>query len=273
MSNREQEVDAAISIGRTSRQRFNAKLFEEKTVIVTGGSRGIGRACSVTFAALGAKVAFSYSSNSDAADVTADAIQQVGLPPIVKRIDLSDFEGARAAIRDIADEAESVDILVNNGGIGINCPMSELSSQLWHQAIDTNFKGVYACTQEAVRVMKQKGRGGKIVNISSLATFVGLPGNTAYAASKAGIIGMSRSLAREVAADNIQVNAIAPGFIATDMTAGLDGQMREQLIAGIPAGRAGLPQDVAWAVVFLASPLSSYITGETMIVDGGVLTR
>jgi 3-oxoacyl-[acyl-carrier protein] reductase len=272
MAEQESKLESANKIGQRCLEKYSASLFRGKTVFVTGGSRGIGRACCVAFGALGAKIVICYAKSREAAQITAESVRSFGTEPIVQQLNLADYQGSQSVIRNVLDETQRIDVLINNGGVGISFPLAEANEELWQKIISTNLQGAYGCIQQAVSHMKDTG-GGRIVNISSLAAIVGMPGSSVYAASKAGIIGMTKSLAKELAPLNITINAIAPGFIDTDMTSSVAGEVREQIIANIPLRRAGLPEEVANAAVFLASPAASYITGITLPIDGGISTR
>lgn len=240
-----------------------------KTAVVTGGSRGLGRAICLELARQGAQVVFSYAGNTAAAEETAAACRAVGKKTIPLQGDVADSAAVKALMETAVKECGSLDILVNNAGITRDSLILLMKERDFDQVVETNLKGAFLCMKAAARIM-MKQRSGRIISISSVVGLRGNAGQVNYAASKAGIVGMTKSLARELAARNITVNAVAPGFMDTDMTAVLPENVRESLLASIPLGRLGRPEDVAEAVAFLASEAAGYITGQTLSVDGGM---
>lgn len=247
----------------------NPTPLKDKVAVVTGASRGIGRAIAIELAARGAAVIVNYNSNGKAAqDVVMEIVNAGGnaaaLPGDVARV-----EDANALIKGAIDKFGKIDILVNNAGITRDMLIMMMSEESWDAVMDTNLKGTFNCAKAAVRYM-MKARSGRIINISSVSGQIGNPGQTNYSASKAGQIGFTKALAREVASRNITVNAVAAGYVETDIWAGVSEEARQALLGLIPLGRKGNPQDIASAVAFLASDEASYITGQTLAVDGGM---
>jgi 3-oxoacyl-[acyl-carrier protein] reductase len=241
-----------------------------KTALVTGGSRGIGRAIALALAGAGADVAITYRSADAEAGRVVTGIEAAGRRSKAFRSDAADFGGAAAVVEGVLAAFSRLDILVNNAGITKDGLLMRMTEEDWDAVIATNLKGAFNFSKAALRPMMGQ-RSGKIVNISSIAGVTGNPGQTNYAASKAGMIGFTKSLAREIGSRNIQVNAVAPGFIDTDMTAALNAEQRGKLAQNIPLRRTGTPEEVAGAVCFLASPASDYITGQVLCVDGGMV--
>lgn len=247
-------------------------LFKDKVAIVTGGTRGIGRAIALMLAAEGADVAFSYLKSTQEAEGLKQEIEKIGRRSLGLQIDVRDFEKAKELVEKTKQSLGGLDILVNNAGITRDKALMMMAKEEWQEVIDTNLSGVFNVTRNAiVTLLKQKR--GDIVNITSVSGISGMGRQTNYAASKAGIIGFSRSLAKEVAPYNIRVNAVAPGFIETDMTAGLKQDYKEKLKQGIPLGRFGRVEDVAGAVKFLLSDAAGFITGQTIVIDGGLFIQ
>lgn len=240
-----------------------------KNAVVTGGSRGIGRAICIKFASLGANVVFSYAGNTAAAEETLAMLKEYGVQAIALQANAADPEAAAKLVETCIEQLGSIDILVNNAGITKDGLAMSMSEENFRAVIDTNLTGAFLCSKAALRPMIKK-RCGRIINLSSIVALRGNAGQVNYSASKAGLIGMTKSMAKEVAARGITVNAIAPGFIATDMTAAMKEQAKEATLATIPAARAGEPEDIANAVAFLASDEASYITGQVLAVDGGM---
>jgi len=236
-----------------------------KTALVTGGGRGIGRAITELLAAEGARVAV--------ADVDLEAARQVvsqlPTPGLAVRIDVASADSVQQGMDEVLAAFGCLDVLVNNAGITRDGLLMRMSEQDWDLVLDINLKGVFHCCKAAVRPM-MKARQGRIISISSVVGITGNPGQANYSASKAGLLGLTRSLARELASRNITVNAVAPGFIATDMTEKLPPAAREAMLAQVPLGRPGTPADVAAAVLFLASDDASYLTGQVIQVNGGM---
>ncbi len=243
--------------------------FSGKVVLVTGGSRGIGRACAVAFAKRKATVVISYVGNEEAANETLKLIEQASGKGKAMRFDVADTASCAQAVEEIVKEHGRLDVLVNNAGVAIDGLVMRLKDEDWDKTLDTNLKGAFALIRAASRpMMKQKG--GAIVNLTSVVGEMGNAGQAAYAASKAGLIGLTKSVARELASRNIRVNAVSPGFIDTDMTARLPEEAKKKMLDAVPMSRLGSADDVANAVVFLASDEAAYITGEVLKVNGGM---
>ena len=245
-------------------------LLDGKTALVTGASRGIGRAIALRLAAEGARVAINYAGNVKAAEEVKAAIEAAGGTAILCRADVADSAAVEAMVADVAKAFGAIDILVNNAGITRDTLLMRMKDEDFAKVLDTNLKGVFYCTKAVAKLMMKK-RAGRIVNMASVVGLVGNAGQTNYAAAKAGVIGFSKSAAKELASRGITVNAVAPGFIGTDMTADLPESVKEKALSDIPLGRAGQPEDVANAVLFLASEQASYITGQVVHVDGGMV--
>ena len=244
--------------------------FEGKTALVTGGSRGIGRAICRELAAGGATVAVNYRSNSQAADDTVAAIAAQGGAAIAIQADVCDAKQVSALFKSVRSQFGGLDMLVNNAGITRDNIIMLMKPDDFDIVQATNLRSCWLCGKEAARIMMRK-RAGSIINISSVVGIAGNGGQTNYAASKAGIIGLSKSLAKELAPRGVRVNAVAPGFVVTDMTAELSDELKGSALDAIPLGRMGEPEDIAKAVAFLASDDSAYITGQTLVVDGGMV--
>ncbi|SFS51622.1 3-oxoacyl-[acyl-carrier-protein] reductase [Marininema halotolerans] len=246
-------------------------MLEEKVALVTGGSRGIGRATSLALAKAGAHVAIVYAGNQDAAEDTATAVRDLGRQALIIQADVSKAADVDRAVKETVSTWGRVDILVNNAGIARDNLLLRIKEEDWDQVVDTNLKGVFLFTKAVTRPM-MKQRFGRIINMSSVVGLKGNAGQANYTAAKAGVIGLTKSVARELASRNITVNAIAPGFIETDMTEAISDEMQKSMLEQIPLARLGKPEDVAQTVVFLASDHASYITGQTINVDGGMVT-
>ncbi len=242
--------------------------FADQVALVTGASRGIGRAIALKLASEGAFVIATATSESGAS-TTAEAIVAQGGKGKAVKLDVSRPDEVEALFQAIVAEQGRLDILVNNAGITRDGLLLRMKEEEWDSVLDTNLKGAFLCTKAAAKVMT-KARYGRIVNISSVVGEMGNPGQVNYCASKAGMFGMTKSVARELAKRNVTVNAVAPGFIETDMTAVLPEKAREALLQQIPLERLGSPEDVANAVYFLVSPLANYITGQVLSVNGGM---
>ncbi len=244
-------------------------ILENKIALVTGGSRGIGRAICVRLAAMGATVGVNYVANPAAADATLEQIQACGGQGFTVRFDVADPEAVQQSFKDVIATYGQIDILVNNAGITRDGLIARMSENDWDSVLNTNLKGAFFCSKAVTRTMMKK-RWGRIINVSSVVGFVGNGGQVNYAAAKAGLTGLTKSMARELAGRNITVNCVAPGYIVTDMTDGLTEDVQETLKAQIPLGILGTPEDVAAAVAFLASADSNYVTGQTLHVNGGM---
>ena len=241
-----------------------------KYALVTGGSRGIGRAIALCLAAEGARVAINYAGNVKAAEEVKAAIEAAGGTAILCQADIADSAAVEAMVANVVKEFGTIDILVNNAGITRDTLLMRMKDEDFAKVLDTNLKGVFYCTKAISKLMMKK-RSGRIVNMASVVGLVGNAGQTNYAAAKVGVIGFSKSAAKELASRGITVNVVAPGFIGTDMTAGLPESVKEKMLTDIPLGRMGEPEDVASAVLFLASDQASYITGQVVNVDGGMV--
>jgi len=242
--------------------------LEGKVAVVTGASRGIGRAISLALAREGATVIV-CSRSLDANKETAKLIEAAGGLAHPYEVDVADTESVSALVKDVAAKFERIDILVNNAGVTADNLLMRMKEADWDKVVDTNLKGTFNFTKAVARAMI-KQHGGKIINIASVVGMVGNAGQANYCASKAGIIGLTKSVARELASRNVTANCVAPGLIRSEMTEALPDQAREQAVGLIPLGRLGEPEDVAAVVVFLASTAADYITGEVIRIDGGM---
>ncbi|WP_114491243.1 3-oxoacyl-[acyl-carrier-protein] reductase [Candidatus Ulvibacter alkanivorans] len=247
------------------------KLLEGKTAIITGGSRGIGKGIVEIFAKHGAHVAFTYNSSSEAANALAEEVATNGVKVKAYQSDASNYSEAEELIKNVQQDFDSIDIVVNNAGITKDNLLMRMSEEDFDKVIEVNLKSVFNMTKAVQRTML-KQRSGSIINMSSVVGVKGNAGQTNYAASKAGIIGFTKSVALELGSRNIRCNAIAPGFIETEMTGKLDEATVQSWRDAIPLKRGGAPEDIANACVFLGSDLAGYITGQTIHVDGGMLT-
>jgi len=241
--------------------------FAGKVVLVTGGSRGIGRACVLEFARRGAVVAFTYYTGNQAE--AEEVAKQAGPLASAWPLDVVDTQACGQLVEALVKKHERLDVLVNNAGIAIDGLVMRFRDEDWDAVLNTNLRGAFALCRAATRPMLRQ-RSGAIVNVASVVGQMGNAGQSAYAASKAGLMGLSKSLARELASRSIRVNAVAPGFIDTEMTAKLPAEAKEKMVASIALGRLGQVEDIARAVVFLASEEASYITGEVLKVNGGM---
>ena len=243
--------------------------FKGKTVLVTGGSRGIGAAIAQSFAEQGATIALNYAGSQEAAEEIREKILAMGVECKIYQGDVSDFSQVENMIKTVEEDFSGIDILVNNAGVTKDSLFMRMKEEDWDKVIDTNLKGVYNCSKSVIRGMIKR-KFGKIINITSVVALSGNIGQANYAASKAGVIGFTKSLAQELGSRNIQVNSVAPGYIETSMTESIPQNIKDELIKKIPSGRIGSPDDVANAVVFLASDNANYITGQVISVNGGL---
>lgn len=245
-------------------------LLEGKVALVTGASRGIGKAIALLLAENGADVAVNFAGSTAAAEAVAAEIEKMGRKAILVQGDVSQTEVCAEMVDKVVKELGHIDILVNNAGITRDTLLLRMKEEDWDAVLNTNLKGVFNCTKAAVKYMA-KQRSGSIVNISSVVALIGNAGQANYAAAKAGILGFTRSVAKEMAGRGIRVNAVTPGFIKTDMTSVLSEKVVAAMEASIPLARLGEPEDIAKAVLFLVSDNAAYITGQTLHVDGGMV--
>ncbi len=247
-------------------------INEGRVAVVTGGGRGIGRAIAVRLAEEGANVAISFRSNEEEAAKTAALVREAGAECETFKGDVAASEDVEALFKGVNDTFGGVDILVNNAGVTRDNIMLRMKEDEFDAVLQTNLKGTYLCTRAVLRGMV-RARWGRIVNISSVVGLVGNAGQANYAASKAGIIGLTKSIAREVAPRGITVNAVAPGYVETELTSGLPEEVKEQIRGQTPAGRIGEPEEIAEVVAFLAGEGAGYVTGQTIAVDGGMVMQ
>ena len=245
-------------------------ILEGKKAVVTGGGRGIGRTIALTLAGAGADVAV-LEMDGEAALQTSGEVSGLGRDALAVSLDVSDFNQVNGEINKILDLWGRIDIVVNNAGITRDGLLVRMAEKDWDAVLAVNLKGAFNLCRAVSRSM-MKQRSGCVVNIASIIGMMGNAGQANYAASKGGLIALTKSVAREMAPRGVRVNAVAPGFIATAMTDRIPGELREKMISSIPLGRMGLPEDVARAVLFLASPDADYITGQVLVVDGGMYT-
>lgn len=248
---------------------LNKSFLEGKTALITGGAKGIGGEISRTFAYYGAKAAINYSGSEDAAKKLADEINRNGGEAVIYKCNVADFEAVKEMIQFVIEKFGRIDILVNNAGVTKDNLMLKMSEDEFDKVIDVNLKGCFNCMKHVTRAML-KQKYGRIINISSVVGVHGNAGQVNYSASKAGIIGMTKSMAKEVGIKGITVNAIAPGFIETDMTDVLSEEVKNTIKSGIPMGKMGKVEDIAQTAAFLASDAASYITGQVIGIDGGM---
>jgi 3-oxoacyl-[acyl-carrier protein] reductase len=244
-------------------------LSDQRIIVVTGASRGIGRAIAVQMAGPKYHVIINYNSSPEAARQTVAMVESRGGTSTAMQFSVADPGAVKTAFKQILDTHGRVDVLVNNAGIAKDNLLALMNPTEWDQVMDTNLKGAFLCSQAVIKAMIRR-RCGRIVNVTSVVGVTGNAGQCNYSAAKAGIIGLTRSLAREIISRNITVNAVAPGFIETDMTLAIPKKSREALLAQIPAARYGTPEEVAAAVAFLASDEAGYITGQVIHVNGGM---
>ncbi len=246
--------------------------LRDRVAVVTGSSRGIGRAIALKLASLGAKVVINYKSSVEAAEVVVEEIKAGGGEAVAVQADVSVPAEAQALIKTATETYGRLDILVNNAGVNRDTLLMRMKEEDWDIVLDTNLKGAFNCTKAAQRPM-MKQRYGRIVNITSVTGLVGNPGQANYSAAKAGLVGFTKAVAREIGSRNITVNAVAPGFIETDMTASLPQEFKDKALEMTPLGRFGAPEDVASAVAFLVSEEAGFITGHVLSVDGGMVMQ
>jgi len=245
-------------------------LLDGKVAIVTGASRGIGRSVAIELAKAGAKVVINYAGNTAAAESVKETIEAEGGQAIVCQADVADANSVDDMVKQTVESFGRIDILINNAGITRDGLLMRMKESDWDAVMNTNLKGVFNCTKAVSRIM-MKQKSGNIVNMTSVVGLMGNAGQSNYSAAKAGVIGFTKSMAKELAPRGITVNAIAPGFITTDMTAVLSDQVKNDLADKIPLGRLGEPEDISKAVIFLVSGSANYITGQTINIDGGMV--
>ncbi|HVF47759.1 MAG TPA: 3-oxoacyl-[acyl-carrier-protein] reductase [Pyrinomonadaceae bacterium] len=246
------------------------KQFDGRSAIVTGGTRGIGKAICLELARRGASVAFNYSKSADEAESLKTEIEQLGVKAFAAQCNVADTAAAAEFVGQVKDSFGTIDYLVNNAGITRDQLILRMKEEDWDAVIDTNLKGAWNFSKAAVRPMMRNENGASILNISSISGVVGMLGQSNYSASKAGMIGLTKSLAKEVASRKITVNALALGLIETDMSSEMNDEYREKILAQIPLGRLGNVQEVAELACFLLSPSAAYITGQVIQADGGL---
>ncbi|WP_284139917.1 MULTISPECIES: 3-oxoacyl-[acyl-carrier-protein] reductase [unclassified Virgibacillus] len=245
-------------------------MLKGKSAIVTGASRGIGREIALELAKQGANVAVNYAGNEVKAQQVVDEIQALGVQAFKIQANVADEESVKAMVKEVVERFGSIDVLVNNAGITKDNLLMRMKVDEFDAVIDTNLKGVFVCTKSVTRQM-MKQRAGRIINVASIVGVSGNPGQANYVAAKAGVIGLTKTTAKELASRNILVNAVAPGFISTDMTDALTEEQKQAMLGMIPLEKFGAPEDVARVVRFLASEDANYITGQTIHIDGGMV--
>ena len=245
-------------------------LLKGKVALITGASRGIGRAVAVRLAEEGADIAINFAGNEKAANEVKIMVEKMGRRAMLVQADVAQQEAVVDMVQSVIKEMGTIDILVNNAGIVRDGVLLRMKEENWDAVLDTNLKGVFHCTQAVTKLMMKK-KQGRIINMTSVVGIMGNAGQANYAAAKAGVIGFSKAAAKELSSRGVTVNMVAPGCIDTDMTASLPDKAKDAMVAAIPLGRVGLPVDVANAVLFLASDYASYITGQVIHVDGGMV--
>ena len=245
---------------------------KQKIAVVTGASRGIGRAICLKLAQAGYDIAFNYAKNQEAAESLEKEIKKLNVECFKKQVDIKSFEAVKIFINEVKEEYGRIDVLVNNAGIIIDKPLMMMMENDWREVVDTNLNGCFNATKACTfTFMKQKS--GNIINISSVSGVIGLPGQTNYSATKGGINAFTKALAKEVAAFGVRVNAVAPGFIETEILSGFSAEKKKQITDLIPLNRIGSVDDVANCVMFLLSDAAQYMTGQVVVVDGGLAIR
>lgn len=243
--------------------------IQNKVALITGGSRGIGRAVSLRLASDGVKLAINYKSDRKSADLVVGLVKEMGVEALSVQADVSDSSQVDVMVDQVVSEFGNVDILVNNAGIIHDSLLMRMSEDVWDEVLNTNLKGTYNCTKAVLRYMVRQ-RWGRVINVVSVVGIEGNPGQSNYAASKAGVIAFSRSIAKEVASRNITVNSVAPGYISTEIVADLNPEFKELILSRIPQNKFGTVEDVSNMVGYLAGEEANYITGEVIRVDGGI---
>jgi len=243
--------------------------LENKVALVTGASGGIGKAVALALAAQGADIAINYSGNAEAAQGVKAEVEKMGRKAFTVKANVASSQDVEEMVKNVLEQFGKIDILVNNAGITRDNLLMRMKEEDWDAVLETNLKGIFLCTKSVAKPM-MKQRSGKIINIASVSGQMGNAGQANYSAAKAGVIGFTKTVARELAARNITSNAVAPGFIATKMTDVLPDDVKENILKQVPLGRLGTPEEVAQAVVFLASPAADYITGQVISVNGGM---
>jgi 3-oxoacyl-[acyl-carrier protein] reductase len=249
---------------------MSEKQFEGKSAIVTGATRGIGRAIALELAKRGANVAFNYARSADEAEKLKAEIENSGVKTFAAQCDVADTEASAEFVKQVQAEFGTINFLINNAGIARDQLMLRMKEEDWDSVIDTNLKGAWNFSKAALRPMMKNDAGGSILNISSISGVVGMLGQTNYSASKAGMIGLTKALAKEVASRNITVNALALGLIETEMASGMNQEFKEKILANIPLKRLGNVQEVAEIACFMLSSSARYITGQVIQADGGI---